>query len=355
MSLPALRRSIEDADNAARAAEFCAAAKHLMLAKGNFQMAAGLARSGRATQSVVDMLERAPASPGDYQDGAWGAEIAAWRQISSGFVASLRSSGAFDALAVDALPLPTMCRIFAASTAAYGNEVSPLDVTPVTSMQFDTQLLPPIKTMALLAMSDDLAKHPGATEFISRELRTAVSKATDKAFIRVVTSGVSPLTASGVTASAIRYDIGRALDAMDSDASSRFYVISTAQTVKRLSTHSDGQGSPAFPMLGPTGGELLPGVRLLISSAVTQGQLIVVDATSLMVDVGAVDISDGRNAIMEMNTAPDSPPTSTTTLVSLWQAGLSAVKARRWFAVATVPKRKGCAIIGSADYGNSPP
>jgi hypothetical protein len=50
----------------------------------------------------------------------------------------------------------------------------------------------------------------------------------------------------------------------------------------------------------------------------------------LLADDGQVSIDASQEATLQMDSAPDSPATASTTLVSLWQQGQIGIKADRW-------------------------
>jgi hypothetical protein len=70
------------------------------------------------------------------------------------------------------------------------------------------------------------------------------------------------------------------------------------------------------------------GVKVVISSA-AGSKIIGVDADGLLVTEGGIDIVTGQPDL-QMNDAPDSPPTAATVMVSTWQRNLTAIKVERW-------------------------
>ena len=49
-----------------------------------------------------------------------------------------------------------------------------------------------------------------------------------------------------------------------------------------------------------------------------------------MADDGQVIVDASNQASVQMDSAPDSPPTASTTLVSLWQMNMTGIRAERW-------------------------
>jgi HK97 family phage major capsid protein len=100
----------------------------------------------------------------------------------------------------------------------------------------------------------------------------------------------------------------------------------------------NASGGPEFPGITPLGGSLL-GFPVVVSENIpaaggspTDGYPItfVVASEILLADDGGVSIDISREASLQMDTSPDSPATGTTTLVSLWQHNMVAIKAERF-------------------------
>src|SRR5262245_66566581 len=50
----------------------------------------------------------------------------------------------------------------------------------------------------------------------------------------------------------------------------------------------------------------------------------------MLADDGQTVLDASNQASVQMDTAPDSPPTASTTLVSLWQMNMTGIRAERW-------------------------
>jgi hypothetical protein len=58
--------------------------------------------------------------------------------------------------------------------------------------------------------------------------------------------------------------------------------------------------------------------------------IVAIDAAEVFLNDDGIELAASENALLEMSTAPDSPRTASTTLVSLWQQNLVAVLVRRY-------------------------
>jgi hypothetical protein len=69
----------------------------------------------------------------------------------------------------------------------------------------------------------------------------------------------------------------------------------------------------------------------------------------MLADDGQVVIDASREASLQMESAPDSPPTSSSNMVSLWQMNMTGLRAERWI---NWKKRRSTAVqfISNAKY-----
>jgi hypothetical protein len=116
-------------------------------------------------------------------------------------------------------------------------------------------------------------------------------------------------------------------------------------------------GQKEFPGLTMNGGELL-GIPVITSENIpstggspTDGDPIIVLSAPdiLLADDGQVSIDASQEASLQMDTAPDSPATASTTFISLWQQNQIGIRAERYINWA---KRRTTAVayISNAKY-----
>ena len=117
-------------------------------------------------------------------------------------------------------------------------------------------------------------------------------------------------------------------------------------------------GQPFYPSMSGAGGTLLgypyiasENIPSTTGSPVEGFPLIFAKASEIMLaDDGQTVIDASNQASLQLDTAPDSPPTGTSPLVSLWQMNLTGIRAERWI---NWLKRRATAVayIQSAAYG----
>jgi hypothetical protein len=115
-------------------------------------------------------------------------------------------------------------------------------------------------------------------------------------------------------------------------------LVMTSSQAMRLGLMRNSLGNKEFPDIGINGGSV-EGVPVITSENIvatggspTDGYPIVaLNAPEiLLADDGGVSIDVSREASLQMNDAPDSPETTSTILVSLWQRNMVAIKAERF-------------------------
>src|SRR5262249_52393764 len=117
---------------------------------------------------------------------------------------------------------------------------------------------------------------------------------------------------------------------LTTSALSKLFIVTTPLLRKKMAFKSDTIGAKAFPSLGFAGGTIA-GVPVLASDAVTSGDVLLIDASGFVASGGEIVLDNSRQADIQFETSPDSPPTASTTLVNLWQHNLHALKAVRWW------------------------
>jgi hypothetical protein len=177
-----------------------------------------------------------------------------------------------------------------------------------------------------------------ATRLIETELRNACALATDTAFLTVL-DAVDTVVASngGGTAEAVLADLAGAVAVLDTRVGSNVWAIMSPTLAKRVALLGD-QSGPAFPDMTLAGGRIGP-VNVAVSAAAADDAVLVVDASGLGVNVGAIGLSASGEASLQLDTAPtqassdgSSPPGSTaSTAVSLFQVNATAIRATRWW------------------------
>lgn len=237
-------------------------------------------------------------------------------------------------------------------TAASVNWVGEGAPKPVSAMAFDSISLGFTKVAGIVPVTDELFRfsNPAIEALVRDSLLTAVALLTDRDFLdpakaavpgvspASITNGVTPITPSGTTGDALRADLGTLLStyAAANMSVQGLVLVMTSQQAIRISLMRTPLGSPEFTGMSPSGGAL-EGIPVITSeNIVAQGSpptgslIVAINAPEiLLADDGAVQVDMSREASLQMDSAPDSPPTATTIMVSLWQRNMVALRAER--------------------------
>jgi hypothetical protein len=285
--------------------------------------------------------------------------LAAYQTLSDGFIGSLVNAGAFDAMLSSMVPLPLRLAVVGAITSTVSAyQIFESTVKRVSSMAFSSQNSDPLKVVSMVTLSKELVRGSpaGTLPLIERELKKIVAKGSDELFLTTVSSGVSPITSSGSTGESLRADISNMLSQLTLGADSKLFLITNSTNCKRMAMLSDQHGVSAFPDLGPLGGSI-QGIPLVVSDAVGSGLLYLVDASSIGANGGEMVFSEADQASSHLSDTPDSPPTLSTSYVSLWQLNLVALRVERNLIIERLRSGSVAAVSNSSNWGsgNSPP
>jgi hypothetical protein len=272
-----------------------------------------------------------PGSPG------WGIELADAQIIQDGFFAALRFADAFDRMLVDMRRLPARTRLVAntsvASSAPGEGESKTIGQLSLADGQLD-----PLKAQCTCVVSQEIARAPGAVDFLNSELQAGIATSTDSAFIAAISDGAPSIAASGTDAEALRYDIGLAIASIAIGAASRPFVLMSPARALAISLMSASGGGQEFPGMTPSGGEI-SGITVLATDGTTT-DIAIADASGLAADPGELLLSAASHASVDMGGG----------LVSLWSQNLLGLRAERHFA-ASAARPGAVAVITGANYG----
>ena len=281
--------------------------------------------------------------------------LADYRGLAAAFLSSLASVGVFDRLlngGMRKIPIgfATAGQVTATVTGGYTSEGS---AKAVSKLSLASQLVDPLKAAALLIVSQELAKFQAseAGSLINQELRYAAARAVDAQFLAVASAGVTPFGMSGSTAIAFRQALAGALGLLSTDTRSRVYIVVTPAIAKSLAVlgATSTSAQAAFPDVTYVGGNI-GGFEVIVTDALPAGQWMVIDASAFVASSGDVELNILDQASVQFDSAPDSPPTAATNIVSLWQSNLVALIAERFFTVARV-RSNSVAVITGTDLG----
>jgi hypothetical protein len=138
------------------------------------------------------------------------------------------------------------------------------------------------------------------------------------------------------------------MDAISITADSQLFVFTTPAVARSIATKTSQVGTAAFPNISLKGGPVGP-FTLVISDGVPAAQMVFADVAQFAASGGVVVLDVTQQATIQMDSAPDSPPTAATNQVGLWQNDLSAFRAERIFGIERL-RTASVAIIGSIAY-----
>jgi HK97 family phage major capsid protein len=226
-------------------------------------------------------------------------------------------------------------------------------VKPISSLAFDSITMDIAKIAGIVVLTDELVRlsNPAAEMLVRDELAAAIIQYMDAQFVdptkaandvspASITFGVPAIPASGTSAAALRADIRNLMATfLDSNLQMTSAVwIMTQQTALGIHLMLNALGQAEYPGITMQGGTFI-GLPVVTSEGVPQSggspadgfPIILANASDiLLADDGQVVIDASSEASLQMDSAPDSPPSGTTNLLSLWQHNMMAIKAERY-------------------------
>ena len=286
----------------------------------------------------------------------WGPALAEYDTLASAFLELLRNWGAFDAMLPSMRRVPFRTRVGVSTTAITGSVVGQGAPKPISRLTLSGGTIDEIKVAAILVLTDELAKFGGpvAGDLFANELAAAVSVATDTAFVAILTAGATSIPSTGVTAEGVRNDLRALLAAITTNARSSLFLLVPSAVAKTLSVLHTNTGAAAFEGLGVNGGTIVPGLTVIVSDGVSAGTAVLVDASQVAAASETMQLSASNEAIVQMDSSPDSPPVAGSVMTSLWQANLTGLKAERSFAATKLSTTGVAALSGISYVGDSP-
>jgi hypothetical protein len=307
----------------------------------------------RATPRVQAIL-KAAVSAGSTAIGS-DAAIAEWPSLVAAFVQSLSEFSAYDAMFPSMRVVPLRSRVSVVTQGVSGATVGETEITPISNLQVAANALSIYKALAILIATDELLKinDPAVPALFAAELKNGVAIETDRKFIPLITSGISPITSSGATAANVLFDIDAAAATLSIDNSSKLFLIVSSAVALKWSLRTTADGALAFPQMTPTGGSI-GGITVVTSGGLAANTFVLVDAHQVAAATGNIELSASNQAALEFQSAPSSPPVAAQLIQSLWQQNETGLRTLRYFSAQRL-RDTAVAVVGSLNYtGNSP-
>ncbi|MBZ9653536.1 phage major capsid protein [Phyllobacterium lublinensis] len=347
--------------------------------KGNLMQAAEVAKAWGDTPEVEIVLKAAVAA-GTTTDADWAKPLVEYANMTSEFVELLRPQTIIGRI-LNLRRVPFNIKIprqTAGSAAQWVGEGKP---KPVSELAFDQITLGFAKLAGIVVLTDELVRfsNPSAEALVRQDLINTIVQTMDKDFVdpakavsagvspASITNGVTPVVASGTDADAVRADVKKLFAkflAANMSLAGAVFIMTETQALG-LALMLNPLGQPEFPGLavnGTSGGTFF-GLPVVLSENIPANpgsgsplvgagsRIILAKATEiLLADDGQVMLDVSREASLEMDSAPTSPVTASTVLVSLWQHNMVGIRAERFINWA---KRRANVVqyIDSANYG----
>jgi HK97 family phage major capsid protein/HK97 family phage prohead protease len=344
-------------------------------AKGNIMLAHEIAKGNEQWKSEtpeVEMMLKTAVTSGSTSDTTFASPLVNYQILTNEFISYLRPLTILGRLqGITHVPFKVKIgRQTGASTVNWVGEGAP---KPLTSLALDSVTLDMAKIAGIIVLNDELVRlsSPSAELLVRNDLAASIVQFMDNQFVdpskaavsgvspASITNGVSAVTATGTTGAALRLDLKTLFAsflAANMQVTNAAFIM-TQQTALAISLMTNSLGNPEFPNITMNGGTLL-GLPVITSENIpatggspTDGYPIILVSTPdiLLADDGDITIDASREASLQMDTAPDSPATASTIMVSMFQQNMTAIRAERYINWA---KRRStaCAYIQNAKY-----
>lgn len=212
---------------------------------------------------------------------------------------------------------------------------------PVTSLAFASVTLTWAKAAGIIAITEELARlsSPSAEALVRNDMVAGIARFLDQQFTDptiAAVAGVHPasITNGAPTAAATGNPLADMMAminyfAVNNVDVSGLTILMSPTNALSLAFRTYYDGSPMFPGISVTGGTYR-GINIVTSNTVGNNVIGLQPSLILYADDGGVTIDVSREASIQMNSAPDSPPTAATVMVSLWQNNMIGLRAERY-------------------------
>ena len=327
----------------------------LARSKGNLMQACEIAKGWSDSSPEVETVLRAAVAAGTTTDPAWAAPLVEYQTMASEFIELLRPAtiiGKIDGFR----RVPFNIKMPATTSGSSVGWVGQGNPKPVSKMGFDTVTLDQYKVAGIIVLTDELVRfsNPSAEAIVRQDMIAAIAEFLDHDFVdpdkaaaagtspASITNGVTPVTASGTDADALKADVKAlfaAFLAANLSPAGAVWIMTPTQALA-ISMMTDALGNSVFPGLTMTGGTFF-GLPVIVSEnipaeagdagppEIPAGSRIILAKPSeiLLADDGGVTLDVSREASLQMN---DAPTAGAASLVSLWQNNLVGLRAERF-------------------------
>lgn len=262
--------------------------------------------------------------------------------------------------------LPFLRRLIKPSASSRGYWVGgSVRAKPLSRFALEGTSLSPLTVAVLMILTDEAIKFddPLTDAATQADVTRALIETLDASFIDVSNAGVADVEPASITSTATQIpstgnpaaDVAELISNFRGDLASAHFTTDPL-TATRIGLARDTYSAFEFPDAGPRGGSIL-GIPLIVSrgspnDVTTGGQLALIDASAIAVAIEGVEIERATGGAIQMSDTPDNPVTSNTTLVSLFQSNLTALRGVM-HANFEVQREGAVAVVTGAQYSAS--
>lgn len=340
---------ISTKSNAPLGTDFVRYAMAIMQAKGNLMQAHQTAQHRWKDSPRVITSLKAATDAGTTTDPTWAAPLVEYNTMAGEFIELLRPATILGRIPGGLRRVPFNVRIQRQTAGVSGAFVGEGLPKPVESLGFDAITLGFSKAAVIVVMTNELMRFsdPSAEAVVRQDMIDGISSYLDRRFIdpqyagvanvspASITNGLTPIASTGASIAAITADVAAIMTAfVNADLNlARAVWIMHPRTALSLSLKRNNQDAFAFPGIMATGGTFF-GMPVVTSSAAaaagSPGEALVVlmdPSEVLLADDGGIAIDMSQEASLQMS---DTPSAGATTLMSLWQNNMAALRAERF-------------------------
>ena len=280
---------------------------------------------------VVPLTLKAAVAPATTTDATWAKPLVGIEQWAGGFLAIAHSQSLLGRIPnLQLIPFHVKVPFQTGEGAvAWVKEMFPI---PVSSDAFgDGATLTPTKVGRIVPFSEEFARlaSVGTAPAMRQGLIGKVNAFIDKQFLDPTVAAVVGLNPASITNPTTPLtgtaDVRASFEALNA----AFYAGRPGATKPALLAN----GNYSQKLRG-----LVPGIGIdPIETEAAGSNLIMVDASAVFYADGGIEITFTRDATIQMNDAPDAPPTASTVLLPLWQVNCVGYRILRTVSWAAAP------------------
>lgn len=304
---------------------------------------------GQYIADLAEMRTKAAVAAHDTQDATSASPLVAYNEFAGDFIEYLRPRTIIGQLGPRLRNIPFNTHIKGQTSGGTGYWVGEGGAKPVTAYDFSDAYHQWTKVAAITVQTEELMRfsNPSSERLLRDALGGSLIERIDSDVVdptitatagvrpASLTNGVTPETASGTTAAALRTDVKAVLAPMLAAnlPLTDLVIVTTPALALSISLMQNALGQPEFPGMSITGGTLL-GLPVIVSNYVDEGNIIFIAASEIYLsDDNIVTIDASREASIQMLDNPTNSPigsTVATSMVSMFQTDSIALRGHRY-------------------------